>query len=87
MAKKAKVKIVWARGAFREVRTLPEVQSNLDRRAGAIAAACGAGYIVGGGTTAGRGRARASVVTGDAESARDNARNNTLLNNFSRGTG
>ena len=84
---KAKVKIVWKAGAFREIRTLPAVQADLDARAGRIASASGPGYIVGGGTTGGKGRARSSVVTGDAESMRDNARNNTLLNNFSRGQG
>lgn len=73
------VKIRWRLAGFREIRTLSGVQAELDRRADAIATSAGPGYVTSTRTSAGRGRARTAVITGDAASIRDNARNHTLV--------
>lgn len=79
--------IKWKQGAFREVRVLPAVQAELEKRGERIADASGPGYIVRSGVTGGRGRARTAVITGDLDAIRDNAKNNTLLRNLDVGKG
>ena len=56
------VKIVWKRGAFRELRTQPAVVADIEARAKRIAAACGDGFEVRSEVTGGRGRARSVVL-------------------------
>lgn len=73
----AKSRIKWNLPAFRELRLEPGVIADLGERADAIAAAAGPGYEAS--TFEGKNRGRASVITGDAASRRDNARNQTLL--------
>lgn len=82
-----RVKIKWKSGVFRELRTLPEVQAELARRGGRIAAAAGDGYDSESGITGGRGRARTAVFTATGEAVRDNARNHSLLRALSAGQG
>lgn len=79
------VKIVWKRGAFRELRTLPSVVADVEARAERIAAACGDGFEVRSGITGGRGRARSAVLTTTVRAIARNARDHTLLSNLDRG--
>lgn len=86
----AKIKVqISSRGA-RAVLNSPEVLADLAGRAERIASAAnsssgvgGEGYVANSGS--GKSRARASVVTGDYEAIRDNARSQTLLKNLDRG--
>lgn len=75
----SKIRFEWSRGAFRDVRTLPKVLEHLTETAEEWAEKAGPGYVADSHITGGRGRARASVRTGDLDSAIDNARNNTLM--------
>ena len=74
----------WRNAAFREVRTLPSVRRELERRARKIASDAGPGFESDSGVTGGRGRARASVYPATAKAARDNAANNSLLRALGR---
>ena len=78
--------IKWRLRGFEELRRTSEVKAELARHAERIAAACGKpGYRAV--TSEGRTRSRAAVVTTDAESIRDNARNQTLLRAMDSGRG
>ena len=61
----------------------PEVVADMGRRAAAIAAASGAGYV--GDGQPGKTRAHGMARTDSFSSMRDNARNNTLMKNLSQG--
>lgn len=78
-------KIKWRVAGFQEIRRLPPIKADLAARAERIAGACGAGYEAK--TGEGRTRSRAAVLTVDYEAIRDNAKNNTLLNNLGAGRG
>ena len=60
----------------------PKIRADLERRAEAIRDQCGEGYITSSmqGASRPQGRWRTTVMTGNFEAMRDNARNNTLLN-------
>lgn len=78
----------WRLAGFREVRTLPGVRQEVERRAQKIADASGGaakGYIVR--STAGRNRARAAVITATVEAMASNRKHNTLLRNIDAGRG
>lgn len=86
MAKK--VVMVWRRGAFADVRTMPGVMAEVDRRLERIAAAAGPGFeIRRARRTGGRVRARGSVGTTDIRSQRRNARDHTLIKALRAGRG
>ena len=88
MAKKAKVAIKWRKGAFAELRTLPGVMAELDRRAEKIAAAAGPGYAVNPArATGGKVRGRASVKTATTAARRREAKDHTLLRALNAGKG
>lgn len=88
MAKKARVKVVWRRGAFRALRTSPEVMGEIDSRAQRIARAAGPGYEASAArATGGRGRARASVRTATTQARRRESRDHTLLKALDAGRG
>ena len=72
------MKIKFNRGAFREIRLLPEVAADVHDRAERVAAAAGEGFDAFP-TQAPRNRARAAVVTTSMKAIRQNARDNTLL--------
>ena len=75
----AKVRIKWHPGAFRQVRTMPEVLDILDSYAAAVAARAGEGYEAEPAqATGGRGRGRAAVVTATVEAMHDEATRHTL---------
>lgn len=74
------MRIDFKRGAFREIRTSPEVTGEIERRAQAVADACGDGYEVLPAVTP-YSRARRLVAPVTKEAVRDNAVNNTLLMN------
>lgn len=79
MAGKTRVKIKWNRNAFKEIRTLPGVMSDLDSLATRMASAAGPGYEARPAKrTGGRVRGRAAVITAGYEAARDNAKHGTL---------
>lgn len=78
-------KIVWKRGAFRELRTQPAVVKDVEARAERIAAACGDGFEVRSEISGGRGRARSVVLTTEPAAMIRNARDHTLLGNLDRG--
>lgn len=80
----SKPKFKWRNAAFREIRTLPSVRRELERRARKIASDAGPGFGSDSGVTGGRGRARAAVYPTTAEAARDNAANNSLLRALGR---
>lgn len=80
-------KIRWKIRGFVALRKEPGVLADLERRARDIARAANQsspGYI----PTAqiGKRRSRASVITGDAESRVDNAKNQTLLRSLDAGS-
>jgi len=78
--RKARVKVVWKRGAFREIRTLPEVMDALGGTAAEWATKAGAGYAATGArVTGGRGRGRATVYTATTDAMRREARDHNLL--------
>lgn len=79
----SKVRVKVHSAAARSLLNSGEVKADLGRRAGAISAAAGEGYQAS--VQAGRNRARASVITGDYQSIKDNAKNNTLLRSLDRG--
>lgn len=86
--KKAKIKVVWKRGAFRELRTLPGVMAELERRGQRIAAAAGPGYESSGArVTGGRGRGRVSVKTATTSARRRESREHNLLRALNAGRG
>lgn len=79
-------RIRWRAAAFREIRTSQKAAELVEKVARNIADAAGDGYEVRGPQiTAGRGRARASVITATAEAAVDNARHNTLIRSLDAG--
>lgn len=76
------MKIKWNRPAFEQLRRLPAVEAELDRRAEQIETAARDlsgvdGYLAVSGP--GKSRSRAAVITSDVAAMRDNAANNTLL--------
>lgn len=88
MARKAKVAIKWRKAAFAELRTLPGVMDELDRRAQRIAAAAGPGYEASKPrVTGGRVRGRASVKTATTTARRRESKDHTLLKALSAGKG
>lgn len=73
-----KTKIVFKKGVFKEIRTLPKVMGTLTIHAARVAAECGDGYHNHGATvTGGKGRGRASVVT-DRQGSRREAKHHLL---------
>lgn len=88
MGKSMKVAIVWKKGAFRALRTAPEVAAELDKRANRIADAAGIGYRANPAvSTGGKGRARASVQTTTVKAIRSNAKHHTIMSALSAGKG
>lgn len=84
----AKATIKWKSGAFRALRTSPEVMAEIDRRADRIAAAAGPGYESSGArASGGRGRARASVKTATTTARRNEPRQHNLLRALNAGRG
>lgn len=84
----AKPKIVWKRGVFRELRTLPGVLADLAERGERIASAAGDGYESSGArVTGGKGRGRVSVRTATTSARRREARDHTLLKALNAGRG
>lgn len=79
------VKIVWKRGAFRELRTQPAVVADIEARAERIAAACGDGFEVRSEVAGGRGRARSVVLATTLRAMVRNARDHTMLRNLDAG--
>lgn len=82
------VQFKWRLAGFREVRTLPGVRQEVERRAQKIADASGGavkGYVVR--STAGRNRARAAVITATVEAMASNRKHNTLVRNIDAGRG
>lgn len=80
-------KIVWKPDGLYNLRSAPGVKADLTGRAERLAAACGGseeGYFTSSqqGAKRPQGRWRATVVTGTAKAAADNARNNTLIRNL-----
>ena len=73
------------RGAITELLKSPEVQADLARRAGAIAAAAGEGHRVE--TEVGANRARAAVITDTHEARRREARDRNLTRSIDAGRG
>lgn len=61
----------------------PEMVADMDRRAKAVAAAAGVGYV--GDGRAGRARAHGMARTDTGDSVYDNARRNTLLKSLGAG--
>lgn len=76
-------RIKWNRPGFEDLRRSPGVEGDLRRRAEAIAAACGDGYVAESGQ--GATRARAAVITATGKAIRDNATRNTILRNLGQG--
>ena len=74
MAGKSKIKLNLK--GFRALRNDPAVVADLERRARAVAAAAGAGFEAS--AQKGKNRARASVITGDFRSRREQAKSNVL---------
>lgn len=73
-----KAKIVFKKGVFKEIRTLPKVMGALTAHAASVAAQCGPGYHNhGAAVTGGKGRGRAAVVT-DRQGARREAKHHLL---------
>ena len=76
----ARSKIVFRKGAFAEIRTLPKVLSEVDSAAERVASAAGEGFVAEHAQeTGGRVRGRAAVHTTDFDSMRRNAKDNTLV--------
>ena len=69
--------IKWNLKAFKQIRTSPEMKARLGKDAEAIAKSAGTGYEAGVGD--GKTRARASVITGDPDTMRKEAKNGNLL--------
>ena len=69
--------IKWNIKAFQQLRRSAGVKNRLKSEAESIARSAGSGYVVN--TGEGKTRSRASVITGDYDSIRDNSKNNTLL--------
>jgi len=84
----AKPKIVWKRGAFRELRTLPAAMAELAERGQRIASAAGDGYEASPArVTGGKGRGRVSVKTATTSARRREAKDHTLLKALNAGRG
>lgn len=78
------MKIAWNLAGFRELRTDPEVEADILRRAEAVAAACGEGFeaeLMSESKT----RARAIVKTTTYAAARRNSDENTMIRNLDSG--
>lgn len=76
------IRMEWANGAFRELRTHPDVAADLDRRGEAVGTAANNGggrHAVHSTTSGGRGRHRTVVVTANRQAIRNSARNDNLL--------
>lgn len=73
------------RPGFRRLRQSVPVKRELEERAQRIADHAGDGYEMSSRT--GKTRARASVITGNFEAIKDNARHNTLLRSVMAGRG
>lgn len=87
MATRTQIKIVWRKGVFAELRTLPGVMKEIDDTTKRMAMRAGKGYEAKPvERTRGRVRGRGAVVaTGDA--VRDNAKNHTLARVLAQGGG
>lgn len=80
----AKTRIVFHIGAFRALRTHPNVQRDIEARARRVAAASGSGYEVETSSPP-RNRSRSVVLAVSRKARADNARHNTLLRNLGAG--
>ena len=69
--------IKWNIKAFEQLRRSAGVKNRLKSEAESVARSAGSGYVVN--TGEGKTRSRASVITGDYDSIRDNSKNSTLL--------
>lgn len=67
----------WARGVFKQLRTMPSTERELKKVADSVADSAGDGYESRLGD--GRSRSRASVVTASAEAMRNESKNNSML--------
>ena len=76
-------RIVYNTKAFEAMRRSPGVKADLRRRADAIAAACGDGFVAASGE--GKTRSRAAVIAASGRARRVNARDNTMLRNLDAG--
>ena len=76
-------RIKWNPKGFEQLLRHPAVKADLRRRADAIAAACGDGFVAASGE--GKTRSRAAVIAVKAEARRRNSRENTIINNLDRG--
>ena len=86
--KQAKIKVVWKRGVFRELRTLDGVMDDLASRRQRIAAAAGPGYEASTPrVTGGRGRGRVTVKTATTSARRRESREHNLLRALNAGRG
>lgn len=82
----ARVKVNWKQGVWAEIRTLPTVMLAVDEVAADIKERAGEGYVQHvAAETGGKIRGRAAISTGDYESIRDNAKNNTLVKSLRGG--
>lgn len=69
--------IKWNLQAFKQIRSSPEMKDRLKKESNSLASDAGSGYVAG--VSDGRTRARASVITGDPDTMRKEAKNNNLL--------
>jgi hypothetical protein len=83
----AKMDVKWKMRGFKDLRSTPKLVALLEQKGNAVAAASGDGYTVN--SSQGRswpfGRWRVTVGTGSDAAIRDNAANNTLINNLDAG--
>lgn len=84
----ARAKIRWRYGAFRDLRTLPAVMAELERRGRAVADAAGDGYEASPArVTGGWGRGRVTVKTATTSARRREAKDHNLLRALGAGRG
>lgn len=79
----AVVRIRLTRNGPRDLRRLPAVEDDMRRRAEKIAAQAGPGFVVK--SSQGRNRARATVITGDADAMLAEAHGRALTNAIDAG--
>lgn len=72
-----KVDIKWNLPAFKQIRSSAAMKDRLGKDAESIAKSAGTGYVPG--VDDGKTRARASVITGDPDTMRKEAKNSNLL--------
>lgn len=87
---KSKVRMKWRRGAFRDLRTMPGVRQEVDRRAASVASAADSGggtHYVRSSVSGGKGRYRAAVIAGDREARLASSRHSNLLRSLDAGRG